>query len=91
MRDPQDHFQLHTIYLGGNRYMFEIVSKTKLADKVWRMETLYEEDKMMPKRVSMDNAQMQDMYTEFFGEPGSELAEKLLHTTYSPKKRFDIE
>ena len=51
----------------------------------------YEEDKMMPKRVSMDNAQMQDMYTEFFGEPGSELAEKLLHTTYSPKKRFDIE
>ena len=40
MRDPQDHFQLHTIYLGGNRYMFEIVSKTKLADKVWRMDVV---------------------------------------------------
>ena len=50
----------------------------------------YEEDKMMPKRVSMDNAQMKDMYTEYFGEPGSELAEKLLHTTYSPKQKFGL-
>lgn len=40
MRDPQDHSQLHTVYLGGNRYMFEIVSKTKLADKVWRMDVV---------------------------------------------------
>ena len=40
MRDPQDHSKLHTVYLGGNRYMFEIVSKTKLADKVWRMDVV---------------------------------------------------
>lgn len=40
MRDPQDHSQLHIVYLGGNRYMFEIVSKTKLADKVWRMDVV---------------------------------------------------
>ena len=40
MRDPQDHSKLHTVYLGGNGYMFEIVSKTKLADKVWRMDVV---------------------------------------------------
>lgn len=33
MPDLTDHSLLHTVYLGGNRYMFEIVSKTKLADK----------------------------------------------------------
>ena len=41
MRDPQDHSQLHTVYLGGNGYMFEIVSKTKLADKVSFAERYY--------------------------------------------------
>jgi hypothetical protein len=33
---------------------------------------------------------MKDMYTEYFGEPGSELAEKLLHTTYTPKQKFSL-
>ena len=77
---------------GGGQSIISGRKKARVGDeyKVWRMETLYEEDKMMPKRVSMDNAQMTDMYTEFFGEPGSELAEKLLHTTYSPKEKFKI-
>ena len=77
---------------GGGQSIISGRKKARIGDeyKVWRMETLYEEDKMMPKRVSMDNAQMTDMYTEFFGEPGSELAEKLLHTTYSPKEKFKI-
>ncbi len=68
---------------GGGQSIISGRKKARIGDeyKVWRMETLYQEDKMMPKRVSMDNAQMQDMYTEYFGEPGSELAEKLLHTS----------
>jgi NADP-reducing hydrogenase subunit HndD len=38
----------------------------------------------------MDNVQLQKLYEDFLGEPGSEIAEKLLHTTYSPKKKFKI-
>ena len=77
---------------GGGQSIISGRKKARIGDeyKVWRMETLYEEDRMMPKRVSMDNAQMKDMYTEYFGEPGSELAEKLLHTTYTPKQKFGL-
>ena len=77
---------------GGGQSIISARKKARIGDdyKIWRMETLYEEDKLMPKRVSMDNAQMQDMYKEYFGEPGSELAEKLFHTSYSAKEKFKI-
>ena len=55
-----------------------------------RMKALYDEDRFKQKRVSMDNTQIQQLYDDFLGEPGSEIAEKLLHTTYSPKERFTI-
>ena len=38
----------------------------------------------------MAGAEMADRYAACFGEPGSELAEKLLHTAYSPKEKFKI-
>ncbi|MBQ3973612.1 MAG: iron hydrogenase small subunit, partial [Lachnospiraceae bacterium] len=55
-----------------------------------RMKALYDEDRFKQKRVSMDNSQVQQLYDEFLGEPGSEIAEKLLHTTYSPKQKFHL-
>lgn len=55
-----------------------------------RMKALYDEDRFKEKRVSMDNVQLQKLYEDFLGEPGSEIAERLLHTTYSPKKKFKI-
>ena len=55
-----------------------------------RMKALYDEDKFKEKRVSIDNSQIQQLYKEFLGEPGSELAEKLLHTTYSQKQKFNF-
>ncbi len=56
--------------------------------KELRMKALYDEDKFSEIRVSSDNPQIQQLYHDFLGEPGSELAEKLLHTTYSPKQKF---
>ncbi len=53
-----------------------------------RMQALYDEDKYKEVRISSDNKQVQQLYADFLGEPGSELAEELLHTTYSPKKKF---
>ena len=54
------------------------------------MKALYDEDKFKEKRVSIDNSQIQQLYKEFLGEPGSELAEKLLHTSYSAKQKFNF-
>jgi NADP-reducing hydrogenase subunit HndD len=58
--------------------------------KELRMKALYDEDKFSELRVSSDNPQIQQLYNDFLGEPGSEVAEKLLHTTYSPKEKFSI-
>ena len=55
-----------------------------------RMKTLYDEDTIKQLRVSSDNPQIQQLYKDFLGEPGSELAEELLHTSYSAKEKFNI-
>ena len=58
--------------------------------KELRMKALYDEDVLSELRVSSDNVQIQDLYKNYLGKPGSELAEHLLHTSYSPKKKFNI-
>ncbi len=58
--------------------------------KELRMKALYDEDELMELRVSSDNEQIQQLYRDFLGKPGSELAEELLHTSYTPKKKFNI-
>ncbi|MCR5793737.1 MAG: [FeFe] hydrogenase, group A [Solobacterium sp.] len=58
--------------------------------KELRMKALYDEDVLSELRVSSDNVQIQDLYKNYLGEPGSELAEHLLHTSYTPKKKFNI-
>ena len=58
--------------------------------KELRMKALYDEDASKEIRVSSDNPQIQQLYNSYLEKPGSELAEKLLHTSYSPKKPFNI-
>ncbi|MBQ6451363.1 MAG: (2Fe-2S)-binding protein [Solobacterium sp.] len=55
-----------------------------------RMKALYDEDQIKEVRVSSDNTQIQELYQNYLEKPGSELAEKLLHTSYSPKERFKV-
>lgn len=55
-----------------------------------RMKTLYDEDLDRKYRVSCDNPQIKDLYNDYLEKPGSHVAHKLLHTTYSAKKRFDV-
>ena len=47
-----------------------------------RIQSLYSRDKSMNKRLSHENGQIQKLYQEFYGEPLSELAEQMLHTSY---------
>ena len=58
--------------------------------KELRMNALYDEDQLCELRVSCENKQIQELYENYLGKPGSELAEKLLHTHYSKKDRFNI-
>ncbi|MGI6574003.1 MAG: NADH-dependent [FeFe] hydrogenase, group A6 [Fermentimonas sp.] len=50
-----------------------------------RAAALYTEDQHKVIRKSHENPSIIKLYEEFLGEPGSELAHKLLHTEYFPK------
>jgi NADP-reducing hydrogenase subunit HndD len=47
-----------------------------------RAKVLYDIDSANPVRKSHENEGIQQLYAEFFGEPGSHKAHELLHTTY---------
>lgn len=48
-----------------------------------RASVLYSEDERQVIRQSHNNKDIQKLYEDFLGEPGSELAEELLHTSYN--------
>ncbi|MBR2434290.1 MAG: iron hydrogenase small subunit, partial [Lentisphaeria bacterium] len=50
-----------------------------------RMKGLYQEDESKTLRLSHENPDIQALYKEYLGEPGSEKAHHLLHTTYHEK------
>jgi len=50
-----------------------------------RQMALYQIDQNKTLRKSHENPYIKNLYSEYFGEPGSEQAHKLLHTTYQPK------
>ena len=72
-----------------------IPSSVKNGDLGWayknlRMKAIYDEDKACKVRKSHENPQIQQLYKDYLGEPGSELAEKLLHTSFTAKEKFHI-
>ena len=56
-----------------------------------RIKNMYDEDRRLPLRNSIDNPEIQQLYKEFLGEPGSEFAEMLLHTKYYRRTGSDAE
>ncbi len=53
-----------------------------------RAAAIYDEDKALPIRKSHQNPAVQEVYKEFFGEPGSHLAHEVLHTSYVARSKF---
>jgi len=53
--------------------------------KIKRSDGLYEEDEKSTLRYSHRNPEIIKIYKEYLKEPNSEIAEKLLHTTYEDK------
>lgn len=52
-----------------------------------RIDGLYSRDEQMELRTSHDNAEIRELYREFYKKPLSELAEKMLHTYYIDRSR----
>jgi len=50
-----------------------------------RAAALYKEDAGKPKRMSHENAQLQQLYDEFLGEKYGKKAHELLHTTFKAR------
>ena len=51
-----------------------------------RAKALYSIDEAKTVRKSHDNPFIQQLYKDYLGEPGSEKAHELLHTTYTPRE-----
>ena len=47
-----------------------------------RIGSLYQRDAEMKQRLSHENQEIKQIYEDFYGQPLSELAEKMLHTAY---------
>lgn len=50
-----------------------------------RIAGLYEKDAKMELRLSHENPDIKMVYEEFYGKPLSEMAERMLHTSYADK------
>jgi len=56
--------------------------------KAERAKAIYEEDRGLPLRKSHESPVIKTLYEEYFGEFGSHKAHKILHTSYSNKKKY---
>ena len=59
-----------------------------LARRASRIEGLYREDRGLPFRKSHLNPEIQGLYAEYLGSPGSERAHSLLHTHYTKREQY---
>ena len=53
-----------------------------------RIASLYKRDSSMTVRKSHENESIKKLYEEFYGQPLSELAEKMLHTMYKDRSEL---
>ena len=70
---------------GGGQPIVKAKDFEKIDVRKERAKALYQIDKDIKVRRSHENQSVIKLYKEFLGQPGSELAHKLLHTTYSKK------
>lgn len=56
--------------------------------KALRAKVLYDIDAANPVRKSHENEAIKQLYAEYFGEPGSEKAHNVLHTTYVKRDMY---
>ncbi len=73
---------------GGGQPIHPAKIQDEVDIRIERMDTLYEIDAAKKHRKSHTNKVVMNIYKEYLGEPNSEFAHKLLHTSFSQKKFY---
>jgi len=76
--------------MGGGQPIKSSKIRSTVDVKKLRRDALYTIDEMSTIRKSHENPVVKQMYDEFLEKPGSHVAHKYLHTTYSKKEKYDI-
>ena len=73
---------------GGGQPVQRDSTRNNVPIKELRAKALYDEDAELPIRRSHESPVVETIYREFLGEPNSEMAHHLLHTVYTPRKKY---
>ena len=73
---------------GGGQPIQKDSVKNSIDIKSVRAKAIYDQDASMDIRKSHDSPVIKMIYDEYFGEPNSEKAHHILHTTYTARNRF---
>ncbi len=76
--------------LGGGQPIKSAKTRNVVDVFAKRSNSLYNIDEKSKIRKSHENPYLKEVYKEYLKEPGSHEAHKLLHTTYAPRKKYDI-
>lgn len=76
--------------MGGGQPIKTSKTRATVDVRKLRADALYSIDEKSTVRKSHENPVMKMLYDEFLEKPGSHIAHKYLHTTYSAKPKYDI-
>ena len=74
---------------GGGMPVHNAHIQNNFANSMKRASTLYHMDQYNNLRRAHENPTVKQVYDEYLGEQGSELAHKLLHTHYKKKEKYN--
>ena len=76
--------------MGGGQPIKSSKIRSEVDVRKLRADALYSIDEKSTIRKSHENPVLKKIYKEYLEKPGSELAEKLLHTTYQKREKYKI-
>ena len=76
--------------MGGGQPIKSSKVRAEVDVRKLRADALYTIDEKSAIRKSHENPALQKIYKDYLGEPGGELAHKLLHTTYTKREKYNI-
>ncbi len=76
--------------MGGGQPRIDYSKSDHEIVKSLRAKSLYNIDEKATYRKSHENPAMQEVYLKYIGQPGKDLAHKLLHTSYSKKDKYNF-
>ena len=76
--------------MGGGQPIKNAKTRAEVDIRKLRADALYKIDEKSIVRKSHENPVMKKLYKDFLEKPGSEIAEKLLQTTYTKKEKYNI-